>query len=278
MSQKLLESQSKPKRRPRGVDSSTQSEISYRAQLRRIITEIRKDINSTLLPELRKQQANFADGYIADNFFSFIQSIIERNRRRWTGPEFESLATQLAGDFIRQTNEINGRRIQEDLRGFGINFIDPDVRDYLDIAIQDNVRLIQSIPDRYLSQVEQIVATNVRSGNRAAVIQRALSAQFGAAQKRAALIARDQTAKINGDLSARRQRAAGFTHFRWVTSRDQRVRNRHDSLANRNTKYGKGIYRFDSPPLSDSGQPILPGQDYQCRCIAQPVLPSEINK
>lgn len=73
------------------------------------------------------------------------------------------------------------------------------------------------------------------------------------------MIARDQTAKVNGDLASRRQRAVGINYFQWIDSDDERVRSRHESIANRLTAYGKGIYRWDNPPLSDRGVPIIPG-------------------
>lgn len=32
------------------------------------------------------------------------------------------------------------------------------------------------------------------------------------------------------------------------------------------------VYKFDDPPDSEDGEPILPGDDYDCRCSADPVL------
>jgi len=56
------------------------------------------------------------------------------------------------------------------------------------------------------------------------------------------------------------------------------VRDRHAHLAEKVTAYGKGIYRWDNPPLSDNGTPITVGTDFQCRCTARPVSQREVNK
>lgn len=85
-----------------------------------------------------------------------------------------------------------------------------------------------------------------------------------------------QKPKGTGHLNAKRQQSSGFEYFQWIDSDDERVRDRHEDIANRVTAYGKGIYRWDNPPLSDRGTPIIPGQDFQCRCIARPVLTSEV--
>ena len=96
--------------------------------------------------------------------------------------------------------------------------------------------------------------------------------------KRAKLIARDQTAKIAGNLNERRQRSVGFVYFRWLDSGDSRVRDRHEDIADKVTAYGKGVYRWNHPPLNEKGEEILPGQDYQCRCTAVPVSQVEVDR
>ncbi|MCE2029282.1 phage minor head protein [Sessilibacter corallicola] len=280
-SQALLLSQLQTKRKPRGIKASGQSENSFRARLRSLINQIQEDINRILIPELKRRENEFV---IADSVNPQIITLddlsgdsIRPIRERWVSPEFELLAEQLALQFVTETNQINARRVREDLNRFGINALEPDLRAYMEEAVSDNVRLIKSISSQYLDNVESVVSANVRAGNRSTIIAKQLIQSHGVSVNRAKFIARDQTAKLNADLSKRRHLSAGFEYFRWIDSKDIRVRSRHRNIAKRKTKYGIGIYRYDELPLSDSGQPIFPGHDYQCRCIAQPVLPSEIN-
>ena len=79
--------------------------------------------------------------------------------------------------------------------------------------------------------------------------------------KRAKLIARDQSSKLNSALNQQRQQNFGVEEYVWRTSGDERVRDNHRS------KNGK-TFRWDDPP-KDTGHP---GQDVQCRCVAQPII------
>ena len=85
----------------------------------------------------------------------------------------------------------------------------------------------------------------------------------GFADARARLIARDQTAKLNSELSGLRHKAAGFTRYTWATSGDERVRAEHADLDG-------NIYKYDEPTDEQDGLP--PGQPIQCRCIAEPIF------
>jgi len=152
------------------------------------------------------------------------------------------------------------------------------LQDYLDASVYDNTQLIKSIPSQYLTRVQTIVTTNTRAGLRPSAITKVIQDEFGVTERRAKMIARDQTSKLTGDLMEKRQREAGFPYFEWNDSDDSRVRARHEQLANRVTAYGRGIYRWDNLPLSDEGKPIKPGSDYQCRCIAIPISQREVDE
>ena len=138
----------------------------------------------------------------------------------------------------------------------------------LNKAVQEftavNVALIQTIPATYFSQVESTVLEGLKSGKRAAAIAVDIQERTGVAQSHAALIARDQVGKFNGDLNKLRQTNLGVTRFVWHTMEDERVRDSHEDLDD-------GVYDWDDPPDGDDG-PTIPGQDINCRCYAEPVL------
>lgn len=243
--------------------------IEYNAALQRIVREIKRDIDDQLVPVLRAEQRN----YTADSWFDRIQVVLDRIRNKWQSAEFASIATQIASKFV---TTVDGRAS----KNFGMDVYgnDEDLQTVINMSIYDNVRLIKTIPEQYLSQVESIVVTNTRVGNRSSSMVKALSEQFGVRERHAKFIARDQTAKVNSAVAQKRMESAGYEMFRWRTSRDSRVRDRHTAIANKVTEYGKGIYRFDNPPLSDKGVPILPGTDYQCRCTMRPVSRREVER
>lgn len=279
-SKELLQLQLSAKRsKPKGVKPDIQNGITYYAELRRMVQAISKDINLHIMPVVRHLAPEYArDSAINanDSWVDILTAAMNYVKNKWSGPQFKLFADATASKFVMTANRSNRARTERDL-GINIYADNQTLNDYLQASVVDNVRLITSIPDQYLTQVESIVFTNARAGGRPAAIAKALQQQLGVTERRAKLIARDQTAKINGDLNSMRQKAAGFPYFEWKDSDDERVRDRHRYLADHVTAYGKGIYRWDNPPLSDKGIPIIPGSDYQCRCVAIGVTQEEVD-
>jgi len=264
------------------VELSKATGIEYNALLKKMVREIKNDVNQ-LLPLLRQLAPEYqTDSVIAtnDGYVTEITSALRRLLDKWSSPEFRNVANQVAAKFVRTANDINAKRFSKSMKGFGIDIFgdDTSLQEYVDASIFDNTRLITSIPEQYLTQVESIVMTNVRAGGRPSAIAKLLQKQFDVTENRAKMIARDQTAKVNGDLNKKRQIATGFEYFQWLTSEDERVRDRHDDISDKITAYGRGIYRWDTPPISDQGTPIIPGQDFQCRCTGRPVSQREVDE
>lgn len=147
---------------------------------------------------------------------------------------------------------------------------EPWLRESLKIFSTENASLIQSNNMRLLSETQQMVYSSMQAGERHEEIAKKLFARkknalghvspYRKAETRAAIIARDQVSKLNGDLTRIRQEKTGVKKFIWRTAGDGRVRPSHRSFAN-------NIYTWKS---GASG--ILPGQDVLCRCYAEPVL------
>ena len=134
-----------------------------------------------------------------------------------------------------------------------------------------NVDLITNLSDEMLGRIGDLLEDY--DGTRVEEIATALEDTFGVTRARAELIARDQTLKLNGRMNQQAQTNAGVERYRWSTSNDGSVRADHDELADQ-------TFRWDDPPITnqhevDKGKPERrggPGSDYQCRCVAIPVL------
>ena len=268
------------RRKPKGVKQDLQAGATYHTELRRIVREVRKDVDKYVMSAVKSTSFEYvADGISTqvtlDSYVDVIAGALKYVRERWSSPQFSELATRIARKFVTTADNTNAERTRRDL-GVDIFTGNDELRDYVQASIYDNVRLIESIPQQYLTQVDSIVMTNVRAGGRPRAIEKLLQEQFGVTERRAKLIARDQTSKLNGDLNRMRQTSAGFPYFAWDDSDDERVRHRHSEIADKVTAYGKGVYRWDNPPLSDRGTPIIPGQDFSCRCIGRPVSQDEV--
>lgn len=164
--------------------------------------------------------------------------------------------------------DIERHSVRANLRVFeslGVNPIEPGSA--LDRAreqwIEDNAALISSQPTEVAERIGRIVREMVPDGARWETIARRLEDEHGIAQRRAALIARDQVGKYNGDCNRLQQRAAGFTHYEWIGVMDNRERPTHVALQH-------SIWSWDyPPPIGHPGEPI------QCRCSAVPVTSGE---
>lgn len=132
-------------------------------------------------------------------------------------------------------------------------------------AIVENVNLIESIPARLLGDVEKLMGVAAETGMRVETLEKRIEERFGVTQRRARLIARDQTLKLNGDLAEARQLDVGISKYTWSTSRDERVRDDHRELEGT-------MHEWTEPPVVDqrTGRRAHPGRDYNCRCVALP--------
>ena len=248
--------------------------ISYNAELQRMVRRIKKDIDQSIKPQVKDLEVE----YTADSWADVIEVSLAALRQRWSSAVFNRFAERMASKFVQAVNLQNQQQFQNQYKSFGINIYagNQSVSDYLDATVKDNVRLIKSIPDQYLTQVESIVLGNMRAGMRPSAINKQLQDQFGVTERRARVISRDQVSKASNGLAKKRMESSGFKYFQWIDSKDSRVRSRHKHIANKVTKYGKGIYSFSDLPLNDKGIPIAPSDDIQCRCVMRPVLESEI--
>jgi len=280
----LLESQLEQiatrKRKPRPVRPSVSTESRYNAELQRIVRAIRKDIDAALVPMIKALERD----YIADSWVDVIAGGLRNLLAKWNSEQYRVLAQNIANQFVMAANSENDKKFKSSLgievQGIGVDIYggSPELKDYLAASAYDNAQLIKSIPAQYLGQVESLMMANMRAGLRPSAIAKQLQQQFGITQRRARFIAKDQTAKINGDLNEKRQKAIGGEYFQWIDSDDERVRHSHSEIANRITAYGKGIYRWDDLPMNDKGVRTKPGSDYGCRCIARFVSAAEVEQ
>jgi SPP1 gp7 family putative phage head morphogenesis protein len=87
-------------------------------------------------------------------------------------------------------------------------------------------------------------------------------------EKRARMIALDQTRKANVALTAGRLRNAGIQHFQWIfTGGGKTYRELHKHMNGE-------VYEFSNPPVIQKDPMIrgLPGDLINCRCRLRPVL------
>lgn len=152
-------------------------------------------------------------------------------------------------------------------KALGINLADvvleEDLTDYLRAAGMRNAGLIKGLGADAVKRVQETVSTALISGTSSRELQARLTEQLRISDRRAQLIAQDQLAKLNADLNRIRHEQAGVVEYQWLTSRDERVRERHRALE------GK-VYKYGEATGAEGGLP--PGQPIRCRCVARGIV------
>lgn len=186
--------------------------------------------------------------------------------------ELAAMLARTATETVERVLGLEARRhterfMDEAREAFGIDLSAivqaEDLDEYLRVAVARNTSLITSLSEDMVKRVEQTVIANEMNGRSVAALKKALVEQFGIVDRRAQLIARDQTAKLNSDMNRIRQTQAGIESYEWSTSHDERVRPLHQGLDGDQYKWGERTGAEDGLP---------PGQPIQCRCVARGVV------
>lgn len=133
---------------------------------------------------------------------------------------------------------------------------------------QEQVQLIKSLPIEAGLRAQAIAQEAAMGSKRADVAAQEIARTGQVTESRATLIARTEIAKANAVMTQARAQGAGITHYIWRTAEDGDVRDSHAEMANR-------IFRFDDPPYVEGEGNHGPGEIYNCRCYAEPVIPDE---
>lgn len=151
------------------------------------------------------------------------------------------------------------------------NFYEASLRRWVD----ENVLKIQSIPQNTLGDMKQIILDGFKNGKTPTMVGREIQKKYKLTRRQAQLLARDQLASLNAELTKLQQTDAGVTRYKWSDSDDSRVRECHKSLSGQ-------IFKWEEPPemwrrsktkgIIYTGRRCHPGEDYACRCVAIPVF------
>jgi SPP1 gp7 family putative phage head morphogenesis protein len=233
--------------------------LTYASQLTSLVKRMEKLVNERLIPKLPKlvdsmHAPDTRQDDVGDTLESLLKPILtslgmgQRNAQRWAKTMLEGVSTDHARDFA----------IEYEARLPVNPFIGREkwLPEQMGLALQENVRLIRSLPIETLSEVRGIVQRGLLDGTRVEDMATLIAGRLDVAYSRATLIAVDQTGKWFGSMNRLRQLDADVAQYKWSTSLDEAVRPSHQA------REGK---TFDwSKPPSDGH----PGMPVRCRCQA----------
>lgn len=162
---------------------------------------------------------------------------------------------------------------------------EPWLKNVLDEWSREQVTLITKATQDMLDTVARRIRDGVKVGKSAREVTAMINADLpGISYRRARIIARDQTAKLNSSLTQGRMTDAGLETYVWDTAQDERVRGDPSglypkALPSHFVMQGK-ICRWDDPTVwLENGEWVKragdapyfhPGMAIMCRCVAVP--------
>lgn len=128
---------------------------------------------------------------------------------------------------------------------------------------------IEEFTGKMIGELRGIVAGNARAGYRFDNLVDRIENRYSVSRSKAEFLARNETSNFMSKVREARFGDAGVTEYVWDTAGDTEVREGHRELNGRTFTFaGKAPARYMS-----SGKPCNPGEDFNCRCVANPVMP-----
>lgn len=152
------------------------------------------------------------------------------------------------------------------------NIQSKELDDTTEAIIKENLSLIKSIPEEFFKKLTFAMSQAIQNGQSLTQFKKELMKIKGMTERRASLIARDQSNKAYNAISRRKLQACGVTQFEWIHTGISKVpRPYHKNVLNHN------IFDLSKPPVIDTttGEHGYPGQLINCRCMMRPVVSFE---
>jgi SPP1 gp7 family putative phage head morphogenesis protein len=194
--------------------------------------------------------------------------------RRW-GEKWEKRFDRMSADIARLFADRSQRHLEIAFRrrlreaGFTVRFrpSEKSVSAYRAV-IAENVGLIRSIPRKFLNEVQTSVWSSVMKGGALGELTTDIRKKYGITYRRAALIARDQSAKAKAVMEQARRSELGIETAVWQHSgAGRKPRPTHQAMSGK--RYPVKVGMWDS----DEQKYVLPGELINCRCTSRAVLP-----
>jgi SPP1 gp7 family putative phage head morphogenesis protein len=256
-------------------------EYEYRRNLRWLNAQMRKAVKHYLHPVVETATAEVTDtshpagGHIRqDAWQDDLYKAMDNIAKDMVGPTNATI--KRSSSIPIKVNSYNKAEWKKLIRSqYGVNPTAEDPAAYADLMEHwafNNAALIKDIPIKTMKQIADMTTEALMSGQTqedlSDDIYNIFDDRLDVTDSRCDLIARDQVAKLNGKLTSERQQDIGVDSYVWRTVGDERVREAHAEVDGQTFQWG------NPPGDTDFNEP---GEDYQCRCWAEPVLPEAMS-
>ena len=242
-------------------------EMMYRQRLTGLLDTANQELHTLLantpLPKI---------GFAHDDAKSPVGVLSERLKiwgRRMIR-NFDKMSGQIAKEFATESKQATEYATQQAFKraGWTVKFTPTpkSVAAYQSV-IGENVALIRSVGQKFHTDVESQVWNAVRKGGDLHSLSVGLQKTYGVSARRAAFIARDQSAKAKAIMQAVRDQELGIKQAVWHHSHaGETPRPTHLRMNGKLFNLSEGMYD------ADVGEKVWPGQLPNCRCTYSSVI------
>ena len=264
-------------------------QIWYRKELLKMVREMSKKTEKELLRawkgalpkiELEAEQAagetvmanDSLHGIAYDSSPAVELTKVIKRLRNYFNTHFQEMGEKVSKKFAARAKNGADVSLKSILKeeGFTVSFgMTRQMNDILQATVAENVNLIKSIHTMYFDQVQTIIMQAVKNGRDMEYIRKELTDRFGVSERKAKIIARDQTNKAMQTISRARALETGITKARWVHIPGAKTsRETHKHFDGKPFDLNKGMYD------PDVGKFIMPGELINCNCRFRLIVPS----
>lgn len=185
------------------------------------------------------------------------------------GPWAHSVADYMLADVSRRNEKAWRETGKEIGRALAVEIAQAPTGMVYQALLQEQVRLIQSLPQKAAQRVHDLAVNARVNGLRHEEVAESILATGKVTAARATLIARTETSRAAVTLTQARAMYAGSPGYIWRTVDDADVRETHQKM--------EGQYvPWETPPKTDKNlDPYHAGCGPNCRCFPEPVLPND---
>ena len=260
---------------------------------RKMITAFIVEVSNTVLPrvlDLSKIEDQQKSKILQDNdTLLTLESLIslagavsfgqfnERELRELVEPIFMQMGKEYSQDIARTMLSANPDVLIEPR-------ISESLMDTLKRSTNETVKYLLETQQTAIIGTQKTIGQGIEAGLRWEEIAQKIAPKIEAdayrtAWNRAKFVARNEVSTALGEISKTQQEDAGIELYEWQTSEDERVRDTHRNLNGKIFSWNGIVtvngttYSPASDPNYNGGSDTIPGQPWQCRCVALPYFP-----
>lgn len=259
--------------------------LAYNASVQAYYKKALSILVKKMTHDVNRQVLKLFESPTAEQFFIAEDANIASQARILTNllnKKFEKLfkdkAGSLAERMIRKSDKVSKSNLSASLKklsgGLQIktDFITGDLKTIIKASISENVALITSIGEEYLSRVQKQVLRSITTGDGLKSLVPALQKYKGISERKAKNIAIDQTRKVYNSFNISRMEGVGVQEYEWLHSGGgAKPRPSHIALNGKIINVNKPP-RINKENKNEPPEYGHPGQAVNCGCTMRPIV------